>query len=136
MKDSYIYPALFEFTKKGIAISFPDLPGCTSCSSTTEEGLKDAKEALGLHLWGLETDSDIIPPPSDIRSIKTSNNQVIVLIDVFMPPIRDKINNKFIKKTLSIPQWLNILAEKNNVNFSQLLQKALKEYLNVFDSSN
>ena len=134
MKDTYIYPAIFEYTDKGIAIEFPDLPGCTSCSHTTQEAIIDAKEALGLHLWGMETDSDIIPEPTDIRQISLSQNQAIVLIDVFMPPIRDKINNSFVKKTLSIPNWLNALAEHNNVNFSQLLQKALKEYLNVSDS--
>ena len=131
MKDTYIYPAIFEYTEKGIAISFPDLPGCTSCSLSTEEAIKDSKEALGLHLWGMEDDNDIIPEPSDIRNIKLEKNQVIVLTEVYMPTIRNKINNKFIKKTLTIPQWLNKLAEENNVNFSQILQAALKEYLNV-----
>ena len=86
---------------------------------------------MGLHLFGMEEDNETIPTPTDIKDIKLEDNQSIVLIEVYMPIIREAINNQSVKKTLTIPRWLNNLAEKNNINFSQLLQSALKDILNV-----
>ena len=79
----------------------------------------------------MEEDNETIPTPTDIKDIKLEDNQSIVLIEVYMPIIREAINNQSVKKTLTIPRWLNNLAEKNNINFSQLLQSALKDILNV-----
>ena len=70
MKDIYIYPAILNYTDKGIAIEFPDLPGCLPCADTTEEAVKNAKEAMGLHLCGMEKDNDPIPKPTDITKLK------------------------------------------------------------------
>lgn len=131
MKDEYIYPAIVYFDNDGISIEFPDLPGCLSCAENENEILKCAKEALGVHLYGIEQDNDVIPEPSSIKDIKPDENGVIMLVDVFMPTVRDRIRNHFIRKTLSIPYWLNIAAEQQGVNFSGVLQNALKEYLHI-----
>ena len=129
--DIYIYPSIFSFDEDGISVEFPDLEGCFTCGDTTKEAIKNAKEAMGLHLFGMEEDNETIPEPTDIKNIKLENNQSIVLIEVYMPIVREAINNQSIKKTLTIPRWLNNLAERNNINFSQLLQSALKDILNV-----
>lgn len=129
--DIYIYPSIFSFDDDGISVEFPDLEGCFTCGDTTQEAITNAKEAMGLHLFGMEEDNETIPEPTDIRDIKLKDNQSIVLIEVYMPIIREAINNQSVKKTLTIPRWLNNLAEKNNINFSQLLQSALKDILNV-----
>jgi len=131
MKDTYIYPAILNYTENGISIVFPDLPGCLPCADTSEEAASNAKEAMGLHLWGMEKDNDYIPEPTDIIDLKYSNTEIPLLVEVFMPPIRDRLNNKFVKKTLSIPQWLNVEAERAGVNFSQVLQNGLKDYLHL-----
>ena len=131
MKDTYIFPAILNYAKDGISIVFPDLPGCLPCAQTSEEAAKNAKDALGLHLWGMEKDNDAIPHPSDIVKLKYAKNEVPLLVEVFMPPIRARLNNRFVKKTLSIPQWLNAEAERAGVNFSRTLQKALKEELRL-----
>ena len=131
LRDKYIYPAILKYTDKGISIEFPDLPGCLPCADTSEEAVKNAKEALGLHLWGMEKDNDPIPEPPDILKINHSNDEALLLVEVFMPPIRDRLNNKYVKKTLSIPQWLNAEAEHAGVNFSLILQNGLKEYLHL-----
>ena len=130
-KDRYIYPAVFHYADDGISVEFPDLPGCLTCGDNTEEALSMAKEALELHLYGMERDNDEIPAPSDLTAIKLGSNEQIVLIDVFMPPVRDGQENKAVKKTLTIPKWLNDIAEKENVNFSQVLQVGLKQYLGI-----
>ena len=130
-KDSYAYPAILYYDPDGITIEFPDLPGCMPCAKTTEEAIKNAKEALGLHLWGMEKDNDEIPEPSLITDLKLEKNAIPLIVEVFMPSVRDRINNRFVKKTLSIPYWLNVEAEREQVNFSQVLQSALKEYLKI-----
>lgn len=130
MKDTYIYPAVFYCDEDGISINFPDLPGCYPCADTMEEAVKNAREALGLHLYGMEKDNDDIPEPTDPKEIDADGG-VLMLVDVFMPPVRDRINNRFIKKTLTIPYWLNAEAESHNINFSGFLQEALKKYLHI-----
>lgn len=130
--DRYIFPAIFEpGEKKGYTVKFPDLPGCITEGDTMEEALHMAKEALELHLYGMEEDEDEIPNPSRPEELKVPEKSFISLIEVWMPVIRDEMKNKSIKKTLTIPKWLNDIAEKNNVNFSQVLQSALKEYLGI-----
>jgi len=96
-----------------------------------DEALKNAKEALGLHIWGMEQDNEEIPQPTTITSLHLEDNQIAVLIDVFMPPIRERINNKFVKKTLSLPAWLAAKADEYGVNCSKIFQNALMEYLDT-----
>ena len=131
MRDTYIYPAILNYMENGISIEFPDLPGCLPCADTSEEAARNAKEAMGLHLWGMEKDNDPIPEPTDITNLKYSDGEILLLVEVFMPPIRDRLNNKFVKKTLSITQWLNAEAERAGVNFSLILQNGLKDYLHL-----
>ena len=134
MKDRYSYVAFFNYNEDGISIEFPDLPGCYPCADKddTEGALKNAKEALGLHIWGMEQDNEEIPIASEITDIVLNEKQIPVLIDVFMPPIRERINSKFVKKTLSLPAWLAAKAEEEDgVNCSRLFQNALMEYLGI-----
>lgn len=130
-KDLYVFPAIFTYEDDGISIEFPDLPGCFSCGNTTEEAVEMSKEALGLHIYGMEDDNDDIPNPTQIEKIELAKNQIPMLIEVYMPMYRAAIENQSVKKTLTIPQWLNKLAEKNQINFSQVLQAALKEQLRI-----
>jgi predicted RNase H-like HicB family nuclease len=132
MKDHYIYPALFEYEDDGgMSISFPDMPGCFSCAGSDEEGLEMARDAVGLHLYAMEQDNDPIPSPTPLKDIPGAQNQRAVLIEVHMPLIRQAIESAAIKKTLTLPRWLNTLAEQRNVNFSLVLQDALKEKLGI-----
>ena len=127
--DNYIFPCVFIYRDDGIAIYFPDLDGCVSHGANEIQAYHNAKEALTLHLYGMEQDNEPIPEPSRIRDMILDENEKSVLIDAFMPAFRAKQANKFIKKTLTIPAWLNIVAEKEGINFSQILQAALKEKL-------
>ena len=86
-----------------------------------------------LHLWGMEDDGETPPAASSIKAISAQQplreNETYLLVDAFMPAIREKMANRFVKKTLSIPAWLNSQAESCGINFSQTLQKALKQEL-------
>lgn len=129
MKDTYIFPAVFDYAEDGISIEFPDLPGCLPCADNVDEAVKNAKEALMLHLYGMEEDNEEIPEPTPINKIHLEPDQAIVLTDVFMPPFREKQKMRYVKKTLSIPSWLNAEAEHYGINFSAVLQEALKQRL-------
>lgn len=128
-KDYYIYPAIFTYEDDGISVEFPDLPGCLTCADTTEDAIKMAKEALGLHLYDIEEENEPIPTASSINDLCLEKNQIPILIDINMVLHRKAIENTSVKKTLTIPQWLNKEAERHNINFSQVLQEALKEQL-------
>ncbi|WP_202707730.1 type II toxin-antitoxin system HicB family antitoxin [Sporosalibacterium faouarense] len=130
-KNRYIYPAIFDYAEDGISVEFPDIPGCLTCGKTTEEALANAKEALELNMYGIEEDEEEVPKPSEPLDIKLEDNQSIVLIEVWMIPVRDYMRNKAVKKTLTIPSWLNDMAIENKVNFSQILKDSLEEYLGV-----
>ena len=90
-----------------------------------------AKECLELHLYGIEEDKEEIPNPSHIIEIKHTKNQAIVLIKANMRATRDEMNNKAVKKTLTIPKWLNDEAMNRKINFSAVLKEALKEELGI-----
>jgi len=130
-KDYYIYPAIFNYEDKEIAISFPDLPGCYSCGKDDEEALYMAKDALGLYIVSAEEDGEELKEPSKLNAVKLSKNERAVLVEVNMPLFRESVQNTSVKKTLTIPKWINDLAEKNKINFSQVLQTALKNALGL-----
>ncbi len=132
-KDRYSYVAIFSYEEDGISIEFPDLPGCYPCAdkNDTDGALTNAKEALGLHIWGMEQDGETLPTATPITSIALEAGQIPVLIDIFMPPVRERINSKYVKKTLSLPAWLAAKADEDGVNCSRLFQNALMEYLHV-----
>lgn len=131
MKDKYVYPAIFSYDEDGISIEFPDLPGCFSCADTDEEALYMAEDVLGLWMVELEEDNEEIPAPTNLKDIEVEDNQKTALISVWMPTVRKAINNKSIKKTLTIPQWLDIMAREKDINFSYILQEGLKKELNL-----
>ena len=130
-KDYYIYPAIFNYEDKEIAISFPDLPGCYSCGKDDEEALYMAKDALGLYIVSAEEDGEELKEPSKLNAIKLNKSESAVLVEVNMPLFRESVQNTSVKKTLTIPKWINDLAEKNRINFSQVLQTALKNALGL-----
>lgn len=129
-KDSYRFIAVFNFSDDGISISFPDLPGCLPCAGTEDEALRNAREALGLHLWGMEQDGEPIPSPSSLKDLKLGDGHIPAMIDVYMPPVRERLNNRAVKKTVTIPAWMAARADEAGVNYSGELQSALMRYFN------
>ena len=97
-KDIYSYIAIVSFDDDGISIGFPDLDGCFTCAETEEEIFQMAKEVLGLHIWSMEQDEEPIPEPSNIKNIKLEKNETAILIEAFMPSVRERINDSVVKK--------------------------------------
>jgi len=122
-----IYPAIFHRENNTYWVEFPDLEGCQTYGQTLEEAMSLAQEALGLYLSTLEENRKIPNHPSDIKAIATDDSSFTSFVGCNVEHYRRK--NKAIKKTLSIPQWLNEEAEKRHINFSSVLQDALKKEL-------
>lgn len=117
MKDRYVYVAVLTYEENGIAIEFPDLPGCYPCAEKDdiEGALQNAKEALGLHIWGMEQDGEELPYPTNITELSLEKGQIPVLIDVFIPPVRERINSKFVKKRLNEREMQSALEEAERI---------------------
>lgn len=130
MKHLAVYPAIFHQDtigeKESYWVEFPDLPGCNTQGLTLEEATLMAQDVLGLFLM----DEVNLPVPSSPKKL-TVDDGFISMISVDMAEYRRKHNSKAIKKTLTIPEWLNVIAEKEKINFSQTLQEALIEKLHL-----
>ncbi|EOO65488.1 type II toxin-antitoxin system HicB family antitoxin [Bacillus mycoides] len=135
-KDYYVYPAVLEKSSDGYGIYFPDLPGCVSHADTQEDALKEGREALGLHLSGMEEDNDPIPEPSTIENIELEQDEYAFLIDVWMPPLRKQDKLVYKRKNVTLPSYLEEHAAKQNVNFSEMLVEALELHLGFKDKKN
>ena len=123
-----VFPAIFTFDGKYYNVDFIDLKGCSTFGDSIQNAYLMAQDAMGLYLDNL---TDFPKPTLDISKIILQENQFVSFVSINMDEYRKKFNNKSIKKTLTIPEWLNYLSEKNNINFSQVLQEALKERLGI-----
>lgn len=119
------YPAVFTKSDFGYTVEFPDLPGCVTQGETLEEAFEMAEDvASGWILTSIE-DGEDIPKPSEIDMLK-SPSVFINFVGLDIEEYAKQYSTKSVKKTLTIPEWLNRLAEKEEINFSKELQKALK----------
>ena len=129
--ERYFYPAIFIYEAgKEIAVDFPDL-GCATSGTNDDDALLSARELLGCVLNGLEEDGEEIPVPTPLSEIKTKENERAVLIDVYMPSVRMANENRSVNRTVTLPAYLNAAALERNINFSQVLQEALKAKLHL-----
>lgn len=124
----YTFAAAFtKETDGGYSVRFPQLDGCFTQGDTLEDAMDNAREAMSLHLYGMEEDGETIPQAEPLPEARPGES--IVLIKAWMTPFREQMRSQSVKKTLTIPAWLNDAAEKAHINFSQALQNALKDML-------
>ena len=130
--SKYAYPAVFEKEKSGgFSVYFPDLQGCYTQGDNIADAISNAEDVLNLWLYDLEEKCAEITPPSDIKSIETNDKEFVTMIACDTVEYRRYFDNKAVKKTLTIPNWLNTLSERSHINFSSVLQKALMEELHI-----
>ncbi|WP_182188170.1 type II toxin-antitoxin system HicB family antitoxin [Pectinatus frisingensis] len=120
-----IFPAIFRVDEDNIyTVEFPDLKGCVSDGENLQDAMDMAAEALSGYLASLLDRGIDIPEPSDIKAVKATNGFCSYIKG---NPEQYQRRNRAVKKTLSIPEWLNDAAEKKHVNFSSVLKEALIE---------
>lgn len=122
----YTYPAVFHAEDDGFWVEFSDISGCFSQGDTETDALQNASEALEAYIGECLDENKSLPAPSDIQKIKTDKDSFSSFVTC---SIRSK--EKSVKKTLTIPEWLNKKAEAAGINFSQVLQDSLKKKLQL-----
>lgn len=117
----FVYPAIFHKEEDVYWVEFPDLKGCHTYGDSIVETMESAQEALAAYILTKLEQGMSITPPSDISSFNTDNG-FSSLVSCDIDQYKD---TKAVKKTLTIPSWLNDRAISMGVNFSQVLQEAL-----------
>lgn len=128
----YFYPAIFHNDEKGgYWISFPDFPECMTQGETMEEAYEMAVEAMGLCIDDRLRNEELLPEVSAPVDYILQEGDFSCLIEFDLVQYRKKHNTKSVKKTLSIPEWLNEAAMEYDINFSQVLQEALMKKMGI-----
>lgn len=124
----YVFPALFTPLPSGeYDVRIPDLPGCITCGKDLADAIEMAEDAAAMWLCDAEDNQEKIPVPS--KELNVNHPQFVNFVVADTEKYRRENDNRAVKKTLTIPSWLNAKAEKAGINFSQTLQDALKERL-------
>ena len=126
MKNIY-YPAIFHPEEIGYSVSIPDIEGCFTQGDSMDEAVEMAQDAIGLML----EDRENYPVPSVPASIELTAGDFIVVVPFNWVDYKRRHDNRAVKKTLSLPSWLNEAAEAAHLNFSGILQDALKAKLGI-----
>lgn len=130
--NKLFYPSIFHVAEEGgFWITFPDLPECMTQGDNMQEAYEMAVDALGLALTSREQEGEELPAASELNQIALSKDEYCVVIEFDMLAYKKRTNSKAVKKTLSIPEWLNEEATALGINFSQVLQEALVKKINA-----
>ena len=130
--NKLFYPAIFHKAEEGgFWITFPDIPECMTQGDNMQEAYEMAVDALVLAITSRRTDNEEIPTPSEPYNISLNENEFCAVIEFDMLAYKKRTNSKAVKKTLSIPEWLNEEATALGINFSQVLQEALMQKVGI-----
>ena len=130
----YVYPSIFTPEENGgYSIRFPDVKNCFTDADDLTEAMANAEDVLCMMLYDLERKGLDIPAASSIDSMQQqlTGNEFVNLIACDTLEYRKFHDSRAVKKTLSVPSWLNEMAEAAGINFSGILQDALKQQLNI-----
>ena len=131
-KGGYVFPAVFTALEDGrYEVYFPDLEGCYTFGDDLQDAIKMAQDVLALTLYEYEADERSIPEASERSMIDLKENEFINYVTADTLEYRKRFNSKAVKKTLTVPEWLNEAAVEAGINFSQVLQEALTKKLNL-----
>ena len=125
-----VYPIVLIGEEKGFTVYIPDFDINTQ-GQDLAESIEMARDAIGLIGIDMQDDGKELPVPTMIKDIKTNDGEFVSLVDVDFTEYRRKNENKVVKKNCTIPGWLCYEAEKANINFSKVLQTALRNELGL-----
>ena len=126
--NKLFYPALFHTAEEGgFWVSFPDFPECLTQGDNPDQAYEMAMDALGLCITDMIKENTALPEASSPSAVAVPDGCFLVVIGFDLAAYNRKHNSRAVKKTLSIPEWLNESATSIGINFSQVLQEALME---------
>ncbi|MEG0270561.1 MAG: type II toxin-antitoxin system HicB family antitoxin [Clostridia bacterium] len=127
----FVYPAKLESDDGHLMVTFPDIPNCLTEGDSLVEALELAEDALCMILADLEDKCEALPAPTDINTLHCEQGETLALVKADTLAYRRRTSHKVIKKTLTIPCWVNEAAERHGVNYSQLLQEAILKHIGI-----
>ena len=130
------YLAVMEPSEDGgYAVFFPDLPGCITYGESLDYARKMAEEAVGLHVYAMESDDEIVPEPSKTLLPEDVQGCLVLPITIFPDLVKNEMDNKRVKTNITLPAWLKRIAEEHCVNYSRILETALMDYLGLQENT-
>lgn len=130
--NKLFYPAVFHKAEEGgFWVTFPDIPECMTQGDDMQQAYEMAVEALGLSITTMEEEGESVPTASTPDCIEIEDEGFLVVVEFDLMEYRRRNCSRAVKKTLSIPEWLNEAAMRQNINFSQVLQEALLQKVNM-----
>lgn len=133
MKENYLYPVILQKKEETYLITFPNFPGQMTEAKTEEEAVIAAQEVLALCITDNEDLGKENPEPKKQEEIILEEGQKLIYVHMWMPYFRQVQKVVYVKKTLTIPKWIDEMAKAKNVNFSSILVKGLKRELGIAD---
>lgn len=129
----YAYPAILTYDSEENCyyVNFPDIEDCFTDGKTIPEAIEMGEDALALMLCQIEDEGKAVPAPTDVKAIKPASDETVSLIFADTTKYRRLYDSKAVKKTLSVPSWLNTIAERKGANFSAILQSGLKDFCGI-----
>lgn len=124
MQENYVYPARISEMNNKIIIEFIDFPNIIVEENTRDEAIRAAQECMALEILDYESKSRELPQP-----IEVDGN--VIYIHIWMPYFRNSSKEVYVKKNVTIPQWLDLLAKENKINYSAALVKGIKMELGI-----
>lgn len=131
MRENYIYPIRVKEEDGVFLITFPDFPDKMTDAYDESNVIRSAQEVLSLCIIENEKQGIENPEPSKENEIQLEKGERIIFVHLWMPYFRNITKEIYVKKTLTIPQWLDLLAKEKNVNFSAVLVSGLKQELGI-----
>jgi len=134
LPERYAYPACFTPCHDDgdyWVVRFPDLDGCMTNAETLEETIEQAHNILEDYMALLERDGHVVPKPTQYENVKAERNEIVQLVVVPMASARRRWDESSVKKTLTLPRWLDEMGQQAGFNFSQILQEGLRNRLNI-----
>ena len=122
----YVSPALFAKEDESIIVTFPDLEDTFTDGTTMEEAFENAEDVLNLMLWNREEEKDDIPMPSSPEQITVPQGATLAMIKADTLAYRKLHDQKTIRRSITLPSRLDTIAREHNINFSQLMQNAIR----------
>lgn len=130
--NKLFYPAVFHKAEEGgFWVTFPDIPECMTQGEDMQQAYEMAVEALGLSITTMEEEGEELPKVSAPDMVLTEEGSFLVVVEFDLMEYRRRNCSRAVKKTLSIPEWLNEAAIRKNINFFQVLQEALLQKVNM-----
>ena len=131
MKENYIYPIILKKEGDIILVSFPDFPDQMTEAGTETEAVECAQNVIALELIDMIDTKGKTPKATGQEEIVVNEGEKLVYVQVWLPYYRQSVKEIYVKKTLTIPQWLDLMAKEKEINFSAVLVRGLKKELGI-----